>query len=269
MTKLNILPLPTFARLGVNFVEREVGAFGREEITVPEGAERQIIKFVGPCSETAVTVGNGASLKLVMVFADKQPCAARLVTTLGDSAKLELIQLYLGDDTVSEIITELKGRKAAFSADIGYDLGAGDALDINLVANHYGRKSTSEIAVSGVLRDNARKTFKGTIDFRNGSAGAKGSEKEDVILMSEAVVNKTVPVILCDEEDVEGSHGATIGRIDEKHIYYMRSRGIPEEKIYELITRARLAKIIEKIGDGQATKRIYDILGWSDEIDQF
>ncbi|MBR5089675.1 MAG: SufD family Fe-S cluster assembly protein [Ruminiclostridium sp.] len=267
MTKLNILPLPTFARLGVNYAEREIGEFEREEITVPEGAEQQIIQFVSTCSETVVNVGKNAALKLVMVFSDKQACAAKLVTTLDDSAKLELIQLYLGGDTVSEIITELKGYKAEFSAEIGYDLGAGDILDINLVANHHGRKSTSEIAVNGVLRDNAQKTFKGTIDFRNGSAGAKGSEKEDVILMSEAVVNKTVPVILCDEEDVEGSHGATIGRIDEGHIYYMRSRGIPEEKIYELITRARLSKIIGKIGDEQAEKRIYTILGWSDDIE--
>lgn len=262
MTKLNILPLPTFARLGVNCAEREIGEFEREEITVPEGAERQIIKFVNPCSETIVTVGKNAALKLVMIFADKQRCAARLITTLDDSARLDLIQLYLGGDTVSEIVTELKGCKSAFTAEIGYDLGAGDVLDINLVANHYGRKSTSEIAVNGVLRDNAQKTFKGTIDFRNGSAGAKGSEKEDVILMNEEVVNKTVPVILCDEEDVEGSHGATIGRIDEQHIYYMQSRGIPEEKIYELITRARLSKIIGKIGDEQTEKRIHNTLGW-------
>ena len=267
-TKLNILPLPTFARLGVNYAEREVGAFEREEITVPENSEQQIIKFVSPCSETVVTVGKGAALKLVMGFGEKQQCAAKLTTELDENAKLDLIQLYLGGDTVSEIVTELKGRKAAFTAEIGYDLGAGDKLDINLVANHYGRKSMSEIAVNGVLRDNAQKTFKGTIDFRNGSAGAKGSEKEDVILMNEAVVNKTVPVILCDEEDVEGSHGATIGRIDENHIYYMQSRGIPEEKICEMITRARLDRIIKKIGDKDAQKRICGILGRGDEDDE-
>jgi len=264
MTRLNILPLPTFARLGVNYAEREVAAFEREEITVPEGAEQRIIKFVSPCGETIINVGKNAALKLVMIFADKQPCAARLVTTLDDSAKLDLIQLYLGGDTVSEIVTEL-GSRAAFNAEIGYDLGTGDRLDINLVANHHGRRSTSEIAVNGVLRGNAQKTFKGTIDFRNGASGAKGSEKEDVFLIGGEVVNKTVPVILCSEEDVDGSHGATVGRIDERHIYYMQSRGIPEEKIYELITRARLARIIGKIGDGQAEKRVYSALGRGDD----
>ena len=81
-------------------------------------------------------------------------------------------------------------------------------------------------------------------------------------------MNRTVPVILCAEEDVEGSHGATIGRIDEQHIYYMRSRGIPEEKICEMITRARLDRIIKKIGDKDAQERICGILGRGDEDDE-
>ena len=262
MSGLNILPLPTFARLGVNFVERDA-AFETEKISVPAGTERQIIQFVETDSETSVTVAENAKLKLVQVFTGR--CASVLKTAVADNAQFGLIQLYLGGDTVSEIITGLNGYKSSFAASIGYDLGAGGALDLNLVVNHYGRKSTSEITANGVLRGNAQKTFKGTIDFKNGASGSKGSEKEDVILLDESVVNKTVPVILCAEEDVEGSHGATIGRIDEKHIYYMRSRGIPEDKIYEMITRARLTRIIGRIGDEEAKKRIYRILGWGDE----
>lgn len=261
-TKLNILPVPTFARLGVNYIERDV-SFETENIAVPENAERQIIQFVETNAGTSVTVGDNAVSKLVQVFAGDR--AASLKVTVGDNARFELIQLYLGGDTVSEIVTELKGHRASFTANIGYDLGAGDALDLNLVVDHYGRKSTSEITVNGVLRGNARKTFKGTIDFKNGAAGAKGSEKEDVILLDETVVNKTVPVILCAEEDVEGSHGASVGRIDEQHIYYMRSRGIPEDKIYELITRARLMRIIRMIGDERTEKLIAGKLGRGDD----
>lgn len=261
-TRLNVLPVPTFARLGVNYTEREA-VFEKEIISLPENAERQIIRFVETDGEISVSVAENAKLKLVQVFTGNR--AAKLKAAVADNARFELIQLYLGGDTVSEIITELNGYKAAFAADIGYDLGTGDALDLNLVVNHYGRKTNSDITANGVLRGNARKTFKGTIDFKNGASGSKGSEKEDVILLDGTVVNKTVPVILCAEEDVDGSHGATIGRIDEQHIYYMRSRGIPEEKIYELITRARLTRIIKKIDDEEAKKRIYSVLGWGDD----
>ena len=267
MAKLNILPAPTFSRLGVNYAERGDVTFEDKSITVPDGSSRQITQFIESDTVTEVTVGKGAHLKLVQVFADKRRRNAVLKTTLADSAELELIQLYIGGDTASEIVTDLNGYCSAFAAHIGFDLGKGGSLDVDLSALHRGRKSTSAIAVSGVLRDDAQKTFKGTIDFRNGASGAKGSEKEEVVLLDENVVNRTVPVILCAEEDVEGSHGATVGRIDERQVYYMRSRGIPEEKIYEMMTRSKLTGIIKKIGDEHTEKRIYGVLGWGDDVE--
>lgn len=51
------------------------------------------------------------------------------------------------------------------------------------------------------------------------------------------MVNQTIPLILCGEEDVEGNHGATIGRLDEKMLFYLASRGIPEEAARSLLAR--------------------------------
>ncbi len=264
-TKLNILPVLTFASLGVNYTERNISEYEIKDITVSDGDNKEILQYIILDTITNITVDTNASSKLIQIFDGSSQTASRLNVTLADNASLDLVQLYLGGDSVSEIVTELKGGRSAFTADIAYDLGAGEGLDLNLVANHYGRKSSSEISVNGVLREDAEKTFKGTIDFKNGAAGSVGSEKEEVILMSEKAVNKTVPVILCDEEDVMGNHGATIGRIDERHIFYMKSRGIPEEKIYELMARSKLMKAIRLIDDKQTKIKIYETLGWGDE----
>lgn len=264
MEKLNILPAPTFAHLGVNYAERAETAPEKKTLTVSENTQQQVVQFISSDSGTTVTVGENASLKLVQVFTGE--CVSKLSAVVSDNARFDLIQLYTCGG-VSETVTELRGHRAEFGADIGYDLGTGCLLDVNLIAQHCGRKTVSDINVSGVLRGDAKKTFKGTIDLRRGASGSKGSEKEDVILMDARAVNRTVPVILCDEEDVEGNHGATIGRIDEEHVFYMRSRGISEEKIYELVTRSRLARLIRMIGDEQAEKRIYDMLGWGDEVE--
>ena len=71
----------------------------------------------------------------------------------------------------------------------------------------------------------------------------------DVLLMDDQVVNQTIPIILCAEEDVEGNHGATIGQLDEETLFYMQSRGLPEKEIYALMERGRLASVISKIPD--------------------
>ncbi len=197
-----------------------------------------------------VIVGNNDSIILNDVGAD-----------ISDSGKFDITQIFLGGKcTVSGVCAELNGYRSDLSCSIGYLLGSGELLDINNTVLHKGKKSLSHTDVKGVLSGDAKKTFRGTIDFRNGSSGAVGSENEDVLLMDENVVNKTVPVILCSEEDVEGAHGASIGRLDDDVIYYMTSRGIPEEAVYRIISGSRLEGLIHSIGDAETEERALEAL---------
>ena len=50
-------------------------------------------------------------------------------------------------------------------------------------------------------------------------------------------------------EDVEGSHGASIGKISEDVLLYMQSRGIPEEDITEIMAKSRIAAVAGRIPD--------------------
>ena len=77
-------------------------------------------------------------------------------------------------------------------------------------------------------------------DFKNGCAGSKGNEMEEVLLLSPKAVNKSIPVILCDEEDVEGEHGSTIGRLSKEVLFYMQSRGISEAEAEKIMSRAKI-----------------------------
>ena len=108
----------------------------------------------------------------------------------------------------------------------------------------------------GVLREDAVKIFRGTIDLKHGAKGASGTEQENVLLMDDSVVNQTIPVILCDEDDVEGNHGASIGRLDEENLFYMESRGLSLEAAYELIAEARMESAIHGIMDKKVEEYI-------------
>lgn len=52
------------------------------------------------------------------------------------------------------------------------------------------------------------------------------TKKETVLMLGDGVINKTVPLILCAEENVVGNHGATIGELDDETLFYFESRGI-------------------------------------------
>lgn len=169
---------------------------------------------------------------------------------IADGAKFSVIHLFLsGDKVYNGCKAELIGKKSNFTADIAYTVADDCVLDMNYVALHEGKKSVSEIKTDGVLHENAKKLFRGTIDFKKGAAGAVGNEKEDVLLLDDDVVNQTIPLILCAEEDVEGNHGATIGKLDEDLVFYLESRGMTLAEIYKMMAKARIDAVLRLVPD--------------------
>ncbi len=80
-------------------------------------------------------------------------------------------------------------------------------------------------------------------------------------MMDDTVRNQTLPVILCTEEDVVGNHGATIGRLDESVLFYLQSRGMDREAVYEMMADARVASVVHLIEDGRTRAEVERYLG--------
>lgn len=236
---------------------------GRAEIVAGENSTATVIMDFSSdrhsrgvaAVQTKILAKAGAKLSLVQIqrLGEEFVCLNDVGIVGEDGASVQVIHLILGGrDTYQGCRMDLLGKESSFSAEIGY-LGKGSGrLDMNYIARHIGPKTKSEIHGSGVLRDQAFKLFRGTIDFVRGAAGAVGNEKEDILLLDDQVVNQTIPLILCGEEDVEGNHGATIGQLDEELLFYLESRGIGREAVYEMMARARILSAAGKIPDQKA-----------------
>lgn len=182
-------------------------------------------------------------------------------TTMADGAVLNLIQLELGaHDSYTGIQVEQVGDKAVLNGKVGYLAMGDESVDINYNVIQRGKKTDSLITFDGVLTDTAEKSWRGTIDFRNGSSGSKGDEQEDVLLLDPDVQNKSLPVILCEEEDVEGRHGASIGTLDDDMLFYMAARGIDKKTAERIMVRARLSAIYRDIPDEAVVERLHDFV---------
>lgn len=120
-------------------------------------------------------------------------------------------------------------------------------LDLNYRGVLRGEKSNLEIEVQGALKDNAKKHFKGTIDFKKGAKKAKGNENEACMLLSDTAKSLALPMLLCSEEEVEGNHSSSAGKIGEKELFYMMSRGFTFKEAQKLMVRAKFNKILQNI----------------------
>lgn len=169
-----------------------------------------------------------------------------------DGASVEITHVILGSaKTFMGLAADLKGYRSSFHSDMGYFCRNGQEFDMNCLVNHFGKKTSSEMLVFGSLEGNAKKTYRGTIDLKNGAKGAVGVEQEDVLLLSENAVNNSIPVILCTEEDVAGEHGATIGRLGDEVLFYMESRGIGQKAAENLMARAKVQRVANRIPEGR------------------
>lgn len=209
--------------------------------------------------QTKISAAEGSLLRLIQV--QRLGSGYTFINDIGGrcaaGARIEVIHLILsGKNTYEGCRVDLPGEKSSFDAKTGYIVQGNDRLDMNYDSYHTGKKTRCEMYAAGVLRDNAFKLYRGTIDLQKGCAGAKGNEMEDVLLMDDGVVNQTIPLILCAEEDVEGNHGATIGRLDENLMFYMESRGMNREEIYEMMAKARIDAIIRQIPDRKTREKL-------------
>ena len=214
-------------------------------------------------------------------------------TKLGKNSSLHIVQLSIlpdgtlytniqgdcGDDSMLKLTTvclcaskayigadcRLSGKNSSFDSETAYILGEGELLDMNYNCDHIGKRTHSLIKASGVMKAESMKNSRQTINFIKGCAGSIGAESEDVLLLDDDIVNKSLPVILCTEEDVEGEHGASIGQPDEEIVYYLMSRGLDEQRILDMLRAAKIQSAASRISHKPTLELIENYLGISEE----
>ena len=122
-----------------------------------------------------------------------------------------------------------------------------DLIDMNYHLINKGIKSITNINVEGVLNNKAIKNFRGTIDFISGASESIGKEKENCVLLSDQAISKSVPLLLCGEENVEGAHAVATGKPDLEKIFYLMTKGFSEKEAMKLIIFANFYKILDSL----------------------
>lgn len=199
---------------------------------------------------TRIRAAEGAHVVLVQVqlLGNRARRWNAVAIEQGTSARVEQVRIELGGSVVAcGARTLLNHNKCEYDLDAVYFGHGNDVLDFNDVSVHTGKDTLCEMHTAGVLTGSADKILRGTVDFQRGAKRGVGHESEDVLLFSPSARNRTAPLILCGEEEVEGQHAASVGRLDENKLYYLRSRGLSEAQARRLMVDARFAPAIDKI----------------------
>jgi Fe-S cluster assembly protein SufD len=249
---------PTPVQLLHIATQKETVSYPRCLVVAETGSECTLIEdfvSVGDAvhftnSVTEVVVGEGARLQHVGV----QREAKTAFHIGGCSAKLAKDARYATHSvTLGARISRLnlgvaqQGEGAAVRMD-GLALITGRQLaDTHTFMDHARPNGTCEQAHKCIVGGAAHAVFNGKIMVRPGAQLTHSSQQSRNLLLSPKARVDTKPQLEIFADDVKCAHGATVGQLDEEHVFYLTSRGLSPQRARNLLTYAFAAELIDRI----------------------
>ncbi|WP_038901467.1 Fe-S cluster assembly protein SufD [Dickeya dadantii] len=225
-------------------------------------------------------IGEGASATLIEHYASLEGAAhfsgARLTIDAGENSRTEHYKLgFEAADSYHFAHNDLRLARAAQLHSHSFLLGAGltrhhtsaqmngegvtlsmnslmvptgnEVCDTRTYLEHNQGFGESRQLHKAIVRDRARGVFNGLIKVAPGALKTDGKMTNNNLLLGRLAEVDTKPQLEIYADDVKCSHGATVGRIDEEQLFYLRSRGIGEQAAQQMIIFAFAAELTEAI----------------------
>ncbi len=140
---------------------------------------------------------------------------------------------------------------------LGLYFGDGDQhFDFNTSQDHVAPNTLSDLLYKGALDGASRAVFRGIIRVRPGAQQTDAYQTNRNLVLSEEARADSLPNLEIEADDVRCSHGATIGQLDEDHLFYLVSRGIPPEKAERLVVLGFLGEVMSRLPLGGVVEKV-------------
>lgn len=184
--------------------------------------------------EEYVLEKDGEELKLVLVFTDKVPKTADLKFHLsGRKSKAEVVVACLGHGSDNT------------------------KMDIRLI--HDAEDTFGRITARVALFDDAGFMLKCLLDITEKGKGSDSYFSAKGLLVSPRARAEIYPYLEIKTDEVKASHGATVGRIDNSHLFYLQSRGVGKKDAEKFILAGYFNEFVQELPLAYKTKFFQEV----------
>ena len=260
------VPPDTTVELPIRFIswaaDPSVGFFPRTTVVVDRGSKlvfleeyRSAAAAVGGPSVfgsgvSEVYVGDGARLDYVTIQEWSQTTGGFLTqrASLGSDAYINWVVVALGGQysrMTADVLLDGPGTKADL---LGLAFGERTQIfDIHTLQDHLSHHTDSDQFFKTALRDRARLAYEGLIDIRKGSYGSNGYQANKNLLLDDTAKADSIPMLQINDNDVRCTHSSASGPVEEHHVHYLMTRGLPRPTAERLVVQGHFEPVIERI----------------------
>jgi Fe-S cluster assembly protein SufD len=135
-----------------------------------------------------------------------------------------------------------QGRMSGF-----YFTDGSQHLDHDTQQNHFAPHTTSDLLFKGALKGKSRSVWQGMIYVAPGAQKTDGYQANRNIILSDGARADSIPGLEILADDVRCTHGATVGKLEQEPLFYLKSRGIPQPEAERLIVEGFFDPIMQRI----------------------
>jgi Fe-S cluster assembly protein SufD len=147
----------------------------------------------------------------------------------------------------TNVHTSLGGEGCGATLDGLYMVNGEQHVDHQTLVEHIEPNTFSRELYKGILDGASHGVFNGRVYVHSKAQKTDGKQQNNNLLLSDRAQIDTKPQLEIFADDVRCTHGATVGRLDEVALFYMKSRGISSDRARDLLTYAFAADVLEKI----------------------
>ena len=179
--------------------------------------------------------------------------------TLAEGARLRMVFISLGGAVLrTNLHVEMNGPRSECRLGGLYLAGDTQQMAFSVRLNHNVPECYSAQLFKGVLRERAETRFDGLIYVAPDAQKSEAYQACHNLLLSTEARATAKPQLEIYADDVKCSHGATVGRLDEDELFYLRSRGITAAEAARLQQMAFVGEVLEMVTDPALRERLTD-----------
>ncbi len=175
---------------------------------------------------------------------------------LKDSS-LRLFNVTLGGKfSKSRVEASLAGEGSNAELKAIYFASGQQFFDFHTLQDHRVGNTRSDLLFKGALQDVARTVYAGLIRIEKHAARSDAYQANRNLVLSDKAKATSIPMLEIDNNDVRCTHGATVGPVDPEHLFYLRSRGIPETTAKRMLIQGFFGDVLDRIPFEHARKLV-------------
>jgi Fe-S cluster assembly protein SufD len=243
----------------------------RDLFMLQEGAEVEVIiehvgtdassSLVNSIRESVVGVGASLTIHLLQNEANGPSHIGLDSVTIGAKGRFSIDTTTLNGSLVrNEVNVALVGPEAHAELNGVYVLNGSTHCDNHTYIGHDVPDCTSDELYKGIIAEKGTGVFNGKVYVKQDAQRTRAYQSNANILQGDDARIFTKPELEIYADDVKCSHGCTIGRLDEKGLFYLRSRGVSEAEARKMLSHAFMTDVLERITNEDWRKHLASLI---------